>query len=290
MNKKYIDFVPAKKTNKAVDSAQQDDGSSVRVKIGGPAKVTVKTPVSEEPVFEEPVSEVFAPEESVPEEPTLEVSTEKAADTDVEFEEIDDGDELSLEEIFVESERPAEAPAKPKYGVIEDFKPRFLKTEVQKRPLSHQAKSEDADIDIAKSKKIAAKVPFALKKKPKMVGVTTSDVKVAPRDKAKPKAPSDDVDKILDEALSEAEKVTSHEKKPIRTTPFVNTEKVEKRPLSRNVYTKKVVVPAEEEPSGPVTIIQKPEKDSRVGLVVAIVITIILGATAGTVAFLLLPK
>ena len=73
---------------------------------------------------------------------------------------------------------------------------------------------------------------------------------------------------------------------------FVRTE-VEKRPLSKsskNVYQKKIVEPKEEEPSKPVTIIHKPEKDSKVGLIVTIIITIILGAAAGTVAFLLLPK
>lgn len=72
---------------------------------------------------------------------------------------------------------------------------------------------------------------------------------------------------------------------------FVNTEKVAKRPLSKNVYPKKVMVPEEvEKPSKPVTIINKPEKDSKMGMVVAIIITIILGAAAGTVAFLLLPN
>ena len=70
---------------------------------------------------------------------------------------------------------------------------------------------------------------------------------------------------------------------------FVNVEKVKKRPLSKNVYTKTVEA-KEEVPSGPVTIIDKSEKDSKVGLVVTIIITIILGAAAGTVAFLLLPK
>ena len=78
-------------------------------------------------------------------------------------------------------------------------------------------------------------------------------------------------------------------KAPVRPA-FVNTEKVSKRPLSKNIYPKKAVVPKEEKPSAPVTIIDKPEKDSRVGLIVTIIITIILGAAAGTVAFLLLPK
>ncbi len=76
------------------------------------------------------------------------------------------------------------------------------------------------------------------------------------------------------------------------TARFVNTEKVAKRPLSKNVYPKRAVVPkaVEEQPHKPVTIINKPEKDSKMGMVAAIVITIILGAAAGTVAFLLLPN
>lgn len=71
--------------------------------------------------------------------------------------------------------------------------------------------------------------------------------------------------------------------------PFINQEKVVKRPLSKNVYQKNAV-PTEEKPSGPVTIISKPAKDKNISLVVTIIITIILGAAAGTVAFLLLPK
>lgn len=72
-------------------------------------------------------------------------------------------------------------------------------------------------------------------------------------------------------------------------TPFINQDKVVKRPLSKNVYQKKVEVP-KEEPKGPVTIITKPEKQAHVSLIVTIILTIILGAAAGTVAFLLLPK
>lgn len=70
---------------------------------------------------------------------------------------------------------------------------------------------------------------------------------------------------------------------------FINKEKVVKRPLSKNVYQKKIEA-TKEEPKGPVTIITKPEKDSKAGIIIAIILTIILGATAGTIAFLLLPK
>ena len=71
-------------------------------------------------------------------------------------------------------------------------------------------------------------------------------------------------------------------------TQFINQDKIEKRPLSKNVYRKTVV--AKEDVQGPVTIIAKPEKSAKISLVLTIIITIILGAAAGTVAFLLLPK
>ena len=70
---------------------------------------------------------------------------------------------------------------------------------------------------------------------------------------------------------------------------FVRTD-VPKRPLSKNVYQKKVEAPKESANKKPVTIITKPKKESRAGVVIAIILTIILGAVAGTVAFLLLPK
>lgn len=103
-------------------------------------------------------------------------------------------------------------------------------------------------------------------------------------------------DFALDEAVKDADDLDKTLKVPkmpglgvLPKARFVNTEKVDKRPLSKNVYQKKVVAP-KEEPQGPVTIIAKPEKDSKMGLIVTIVITIVLGAAAGTVAFLLLPK
>lgn len=75
----------------------------------------------------------------------------------------------------------------------------------------------------------------------------------------------------------------------IPQSPFINQAKVEKRPLSKNVYKKKIEA-TKEPKTGPVTIIAKPEKEKHAGLVVTIIVTIILGAVAGTVAFLLLPK
>lgn len=114
--------------------------------------------------------------------------------------------------------------------------------------------------------------------------VKKQTVKAVPADvrNAKPVAES------KQPSLNELDKKKTELKLPPKPA-FVNTEKVRKRPLSKNVYQKPVVVP-KEEPSSLVTIINKPEKDSKIGLVVTIIITIILGAAAGTVAFLLLPK
>ncbi|MBQ3452999.1 hypothetical protein IJG28_02270 [Candidatus Saccharibacteria bacterium] len=75
---------------------------------------------------------------------------------------------------------------------------------------------------------------------------------------------------------------------------FINQEKVVKRPLSKNTYQKRIEEKLKDTPTelpqGPVTIISKPEKDAKVGIIVTVILTIILGAAAGTVAFLLLPK
>lgn len=88
-----------------------------------------------------------------------------------------------------------------------------------------------------------------------------------------------------------------------RITKFLNTNKIEKRPLS-GTYAKKVVPVPEtvlekkaenskkerKEKRGPERIISFPERDSKAGMIIAVILTIILGAAAGTVAFLLLPK
>lgn len=143
-------------------------------------------------------------------------------------------------------------------GVVEDFSPKFVKTEVEKRPLS-SGPANTASLQEAKARKIGGRRATRLVEKP--------------------------VEKSSAKGARAADKSTL----AVPKNPFINQGKVEKRPLSKNVYQKKIVAP-KEEPSGPVTIISKPEKDKHVGLVVAIILTIILGAAAGTVAFLLLPK
>lgn len=145
----------------------------------------------------------------------------------------------------------------PVYGEIEDFRPKFVKTEVEKRPLSkgHFTKKK-SELKEAKSEKISAKKLKNIVEKP------VEKSKNTPEDTAKMKIPK---------------------------SPFINQNKVVKRPLSKNVY-ERTIKPTEEVQSGPVTIISKPEKDTKVSLIVTIILTIILGAAAGTIAFLLLPK
>ena len=165
-------------------------------------------------------------------------------------------DDLELSQIMKEREVVKRAGVSentgPKFGVIEDFQQKFVKTEVKKRPLNAAEKAKE-EVSEIKAKKIL---------KEQKVSVPAAEVKEV--------APKEDTLKVP-------------------KSRFVNTEKVKKRPLSKNVYQREVVTLAEK-PSGPVTIISKPEKDSKAGLVVTIIITIILGAAAGTVAFLLLPK
>lgn len=84
-------------------------------------------------------------------------------------------------------------------------------------------------------------------------------------------------------------KVADKKDYQIPKSPFISQVEVKKRPLSKNVYQKEIKA-TEETDKGPVTIIAKPEKDSKAGAVIAIIIAIILGAATGTVAFLLLPK
>ena len=169
-------------------------------------------------------------------------------------------------EIGVGNRRTSVPRNTPALGVIEDLNSKFVKTDVPKRPLSEGTKAGvpkqsrgKSDLEVAKARRLVGR-------------------------KAK---------KSSEKSPSSGLKVTknNNQYKTPQTT-FINQEKIVKRPLSghsKNAYPKKTVV-HKEAPSGPVAIISKPEKESHVGIVVAVIITIILGAAAGTVAFLLLPK
>ena len=114
----------------------------------------------------------------------------------------------------------------PNYGVIEDYQPKFVKAEIEKRPLSKQ-KTAKEEVKEVKAKKIE-RMP------------------VLKKAVAKKEAPKEKVAERPKEEKAEALKIP-------KKTPFVNTEKVAKRPLSKNVYQKQVA-PPKEEASGPVTI------------------------------------
>lgn len=145
---------------------------------------------------------------------------------------------------------------KPKLGQVENLNTRFVRSDVPKRPLSRTAHfaADKTGVVALKAKKVGNQAVTPVKPVENLVEKSKSRGVYQP-----PKS------------------------------PFITQSKVGKRPLSKNVYTKKAVVPTEVA-QGPVTIISKPEKQAHAGMIVTIILTIILGAAAGTVAFLLLPK
>ena len=159
-----------------------------------------------------------------------------------------------------------------KLGEIEDLNPKFVVADVPKRPLNDgtntkpEAKKDDASV--AKSKRIGGRL----------------------RSKRAAKL-SAKQEKTESKVQKSAEKNETYN---VPKSPFINQDKVVKRPLSGKAYQPQnvpAIQPEGKKTNGkPVTIIAKPKKDSRVGMVVTIILTIILGAVAGTVAFLLLPK
>ena len=167
-------------------------------------------------------------------------------------------EEVYVEESFSTDTSGFSIKQEPVFGVVEDFRPKFVKTEVEKRPL-HKSHFVANSGSLAEAKSIKV-----------------SDKKI-----------SGQKGKDNEEKTGKNPKDESEMKIP--KTRFVNQVRVEKRPLSKNVYERKVE-PTKETPTGPVTIISKPEKDNKAGLVITIILTIILGAAAGTVAFLILPK
>ena len=148
---------------------------------------------------------------------------------------------------------------KPSLGKVENLNTRFVRSDVPKRPLSRMAHFTTGKAGVA-----------AVKAQKVGVGQNTS---VRPVEKPVEKS-----------------KITRDTYKTPKS-PFINQGRIGKRPLSKNVYPeKKAPVAPKAEPKGPETIISKPEKQAHAGMIVAIILTIILGAAAGTVAFLLLPK
>ena len=236
MNKRYIDFVPAKSNKTA---GRQQRGSAVHVEMPGTRSV--------KRLAAKPVAKKAAPRSAVRVTASRTVSGA--------------GSSTVIGTGAGSTARVGAAGEVPMLGVIEDLNAKFVNTDVPKRPLHHSlgVTAGVADLNVAKAKKITGKGAN------KATSVVSAQKAKLTGDKGTFKTPK---------------------------TPFINQEKVVKRPLSRsskNVYQKKAVV-SKEVKSAPVAIISKPEKESHVGIVVTVIVTIILGAAAGTVAFLLLPK
>ena len=156
-----------------------------------------------------------------------------------------------------------------KLGVIEELNPHFVTTNVAKRPLGQGLGTISDDVPSYSAKDELASA------KSKKVGGRFRGRKAA-------------------KANSEPKRKSARKKDDYKVpnSPFINQDKVEKRPLSKNMYQSNKTSTSKTKATGekPVTIIAKPEKESHVGMIVTIILTIILGAVAGTVAFLLLPK
>ena len=140
---------------------------------------------------------------------------------------------------------------------------------IASKPVANPAPKTVAKMVPKAQPKVADKVGFAGEKKPALGRVENLNAKFVKSDV--PKRP------------------LSRSTYQVPKSQLVQQGKANKRPLSvKNVYPEKKA--KKEEPKGPVTIITKPEKQAHAGMIIAIILTIILGAAAGTVAFLLLPE
>lgn len=292
MNRRYIDFVPHQKDHSAnADSnfgtetfeyveasvekpeikkskgpkaAKSFNARYVDNFIIKPHKKIVKANVKEE--LADDLDDDFDNEPV--KEPAEEVIDETAEVADA-VENTDDLDKsLTIEEIMLAREtKPADDDPVPTssygFGLVEDYTPidskksAFISSvKIEKRPLSGKAPEPAKDSENAELE---------------------DELKLAK---------SEDLTKrSLHSEKSAAAKPDDTFKKP----KFINTHLVEKRPLSKTDYRNRTPEPTVEESTTPVTIIDKPEKDSRLGFIIAIIITILLGIAVGTVAFLLIP-
>ena len=184
-----------------------------------------------------------------------------------------------------------------------DFVPAKGKTPVKKVAVKPVAK-KPAAVKKPVAPKPAAPKPVALKKPISRKEVPLEELFVEkseptpaskPATKSAPKAKLGVIEDYSPKPVKPVKPVKPAPKKAPYVAPrpvFLNTNKVVKRPLSNSTPPRKqpVAPPRELTPAKPEKIITKPEKDSKAGLIIAIILTIILGAAAGTIAFLLLPK
>lgn len=288
MKKQYMDFVPTKSAQAESvilpQSVKYESRTEVRARINGP--MLDDRPMARPTFTEKPARSAVATRSVVPSRTTVVNRADAASGAGV-------AGRATVTSRAVATARPAtkavtverstaqaKATERPRVrevssvkfssekvglGTIEDLSERFVKTDVPKRPLSQRVYPANNSEELKEIK--AQKVG---KPERRFGRKTTSrgEIKKSPTVK---------------------EKDTIKKTYQLPKSPFINQNKVQKRPLSKNVYQKQVE-PPKETAQGPVTIITKPEKQAHAGLIVTIILTIILGAAAGTVAFLLLPK
>ena len=158
-----------------------------------------------------------------------------------------------------------------------------VKTSSPKRGTVVASSSVKTTVSTTRTRVVAPKVNTSSTSKV----TTVSRVSSAPRVASSPKASNTSKASRVVTVSSNMPEMKKKVQAP--NNRFIKNPKIAKRPLSNTGY-KKEVKAQDEKPKGPVTIIEKPEKNSKLGLIVTIIITIVLGAAAGTVAFLLLPK
>lgn len=256
MNKRYIDFVPKQRSGAKRKVASPEVG---RISRGEPIveKVTVEKYIVETPMPGASLDEVLT---DVPARPLVEAPVKMAT-----------------------ASKPVN------FGVIEELDTKFVKTDVEKRPLSRgRPAKKPAKKPVEKSVEKAARAPVgygasAMANQAVIEAANRQIMAGQPAQRTVVRSTKVVRTKAEVQASAEAARAMT-----IPSSPFINQGKVEKRPLSRNVYQKKIV-PTKED-SRPVTIVTGPEKGKHLSIIVTIIITVILGAAAGTVAFLLLPK
>ena len=275
MNRKYIDFVPSSKV-----------GTGARRTVA-PRRRMVRR------VKEEDVVVVM---------PSVEPNIERAArrnevaPRDLPQDSHDGPEELRNDSFSIETSL--------RLGIVEDYNPKFVNTDVPKRPLHNEqvkyttianASHVEGQNEITEVKSKRVKKKFFGRDNETGLSPIKGENDTVSRETARAATVIGraKVGLAVNGAKVNPVETTQGNKKstfvPPRS-PFINQEKVVKRPLSsKNVY-QRAAAPTKEESKGPVAIISNSKKESKVGLVVTIVLTIILGAVAGTVAFLLLPK
>jgi hypothetical protein len=162
-------------------------------------------------------------------------------------------------------EREVPKPKTTNLGMVEDLNQKFVKTNVQKRPLGQKPLIAGDALSVLKAQKIkASKIPKPIVR------------------------PAEPVVKPVEKPM-ELEKKHTYQAPKVQ---FINQEKIAKRPLSKNVYLRELEKSPEKESEAqkPLVIASEPKKKSHWGTVIAIIVTIIVGIAAGGVAFLLLPK